>query len=55
MDILRELDGGENLDINKMSLCSQLEQAYSALEISTEGMSRACMPCRNNGVKYVTL
>lgn len=50
-DILQELDGDTNA-MQKSGLSYQLDQAYKALDISTRGLDRICLPCANNGIKY---
>ena len=50
-DILQELDGDTSA-IQKSGLSYQLDQAYKALDISTRGIDRICLPCVNNGIKY---
>ena len=50
-DILYEIDG-DQASMKKSGLAYQLEQAYSALAISTKGVDRVCLPCVNNGVRY---
>lgn len=54
MDIMYELDGDAS-SFKKSGLSYQLDEAYKALSISTEGISRVCLPCVNNGVKYRTV
>lgn len=54
MDIIYELDG-DSSSMKKSGLSYRLDQAFAALEISTEGLSRVCLPCRNNGIKYRTV
>lgn len=51
MDILYEVDG-DSSSMKKSGLSYQLENSLKALELSTEGMDRVCMPCVNHGVKY---
>ena len=51
VDILYELDG-DNSSMKKSGLNYQLDEAYKALAISTEGINRVCLPCVNNGIKY---
>lgn len=53
-DIIAELDG-ETAFLKKTGLNQQLDLAYKALELSTQGLSRVCLPCVNNGVKYRTV
>lgn len=54
MDILYELDG-DSSSMKKSGLNYQLEQALKAISISTQGLDRICLPCRNNGIKYKTV
>lgn len=54
MDILYELDG-DSSSMKKSGLSYQLEQAFKAVEFSTQGLDRVCLPCKNNGVKYRTV
>lgn len=53
-DILYEIDG-DSSSMKKSGLSYQLELAFNALKISTEGIDRICMPCVNHGVKYRTV
>lgn len=53
-DILYEIDG-DSSSMKKSGLSYQLELAFSALKISTEGIDRVCMPCINHGIKYRTV
>lgn len=53
-DILYEIDG-DSSSLKKSGLSYQLELAFNALKISTEGMDRVCMPCINHGIKYRTV
>lgn len=53
-DILYELDG-DSSSLKQSGLSYQLELALKALNISTEGIDRVCMPCINHGVKYRTV
>lgn len=54
LDILYEIDG-DSSSMKKSGLSYQLELAYKAIELSTEGMDRVCLPCINHGVKYRTI
>ena len=54
VDILTELDGDSNYG-KKSGINHQLELALKALNISTEGMDRVCLPCVNHGIKYRTV
>lgn len=51
MDILYELDGN-TASARPSGLGWELKQAYKALNLDTEGMSRICLSCNNHGVKY---
>lgn len=53
-DILYELDG-DSASLIKSGLSYQLNEAYKALDISTRGIDRICMPCVNNGIRYTTI
>lgn len=54
MDILYELDG--NTDAKRPNgLGAELQNAYKALEIDTNGLDRICLSCNNGGVKYRTV
>lgn len=54
MDILYELDG--NTDAKRPNgLGSELQNAFKALEIDTNGIDRICLTCNNGGVKYRTI
>lgn len=53
-DILYEVDG-DSSSMKKSGLNYQLDEAYKALEISTRGIDRICMPCVNNGIRYRTI
>ena len=54
MDILYELDG-DSSSMKKSGLSYQLDQAFKAANISTQGLDRVCLPCKNNGIKYRTV
>lgn len=54
VDILYEIDGDSG-SMKKTGLSAQLEEAYKALELSTEGLDRVCLPCINHGIKYRTV
>lgn len=51
MDILYEVDG-DSSSMKKSGLSYQLDMAFKAIELSTSGIDRVCLPCRNNGIKY---
>lgn len=53
-DILYEIDG-DSSSMKKSGLSYQLEQSLNALNLSTEGIDRVCMPCVNHGIKYRTV
>lgn len=54
LDILYELDG-DSSSMKKVGLNYQLDLAYKAVKLDTQGIDRICLPCRNNGVKYRTV
>lgn len=54
LDILYELDG-DSSSMKKSGLNYQLDQAFKAASLSTQGLDRVCLPCKNNGVKYKTI
>lgn len=54
VDILYEIDG-DSSSLKKSGLSYQLDMAYKAISLSTEGLDRACLPCKNNGIKYRTV
>jgi hypothetical protein len=51
LDILYEVDG-DSSSMKKSGLGYQLDMAFKAIELSTQGIDRVCLPCKNNGVKY---
>lgn len=53
-DIMAIIDG-DSSSFQQSGLSYQLNQAYKALNVSTEGLSRVCLPCVNNGIKYRTV
>lgn len=53
-DILYEIDG-DSSSMKKSGLSYQLDMAFSAAKLSTEGIDRVCLPCKNNGIKYRTI
>ena len=53
-DILYEVDG-DSSSMKKSGLSYQIDMAFKALNISTQGIDRVCLPCKNNGVKYRTV
>ena len=54
LDILYEVDGDAS-SMKKSGLSYQLDMAFKAINISTQGMDRVCLPCKNNGIKYRTV
>lgn len=54
MDILYELDGNTNGQ-RPGGLGHELEQAYKALRLDTQGLDRICLTCNNSGVRYGTI
>lgn len=50
-DILYEVDG-DSSSMKKSGLSYQLDIAFKAIKLSTSGIDRACLPCKNNGIKY---
>lgn len=50
-DILYEIDG-DSSSMKKSGMSYQLELALKAIDVSTEGIDRVCMPCINHGIKY---
>ena len=53
-DILYEIDG-DSSSMKKSGMSYQLELASKAIQVSTEGMDRVCLPCVNHGIKYRTV
>lgn len=51
VDLLYELDG-DSTSLKKSGLNYQLNEAFKALTISTQGLDRVCLPCVNNGIRY---
>ena len=51
LDILYEIDGNSS-SMKKSGLSYQLELASKAIQVSTEGIDRVCLPCINHGIKY---
>lgn len=51
VDILYELDG-DSSSMKKSGLCYEQDLAMKALNLSTQGLDRVCLPCINNGIKY---
>ena len=54
LDILYEIDG-DSSSMKKSGLSYQLDMAFKAIKLSTEGIDRVCFPCKNNGIKYRTV
>lgn len=54
LDILYEVDG-DSSSMKKSGLSYQLDMIFKAIKLSTEGIDRVCLPCKNNGVKYRTV
>lgn len=54
LDILYEIDG-DSSSMKKSGLIYQLDMAFKAIKLSTEGIDRVCLPCKNNGIKYRTV
>lgn len=54
LDILYEADG-DSSSMKKSGLSYQLDMAFKAIKLSTSGIDRVCLPCRNNGIKYRTV
>lgn len=54
LDILYEVDG-DSSSMKKSGLSYQLDMAFNAIKLSTSGIDRVCLPCRNNGIKYRTV
>ena len=50
-DILYEIDG-DSSSMKKSGLSYQLELSSKAIQVSTEGIDRVCLPCVNHGIKY---
>ena len=51
LDIMYELDG-DSSSLKKAGLNYQLDLAYKAIKLDTQGIDRVCLPCKNNGIKY---
>lgn len=51
-DVRYELDG--SVATYKKGLGAELEKAYAALEVETQGMDRICLGCNNRGIRYRT-
>ena len=53
-DILYEIDG-DSSSMKQSGLSHQLDIAFKAIKLSTSGIDRVCLPCKNNGIKYRTI
>lgn len=53
MDLLYEIDG--NTQGRPSGLGYELQKAYEALSIDTQGIDRICLSCNNHGVRYTTI
>lgn len=53
-DILYELDG-DSSSMKHSGLNYELDLALKALNFSTQGLDRVCLPCVNHGLKYRTI
>ena len=53
-DILYELDG-DSSSMKHFGLNYELDLALKALNFSTQGLDRVCLPCVNHGLKYRTV
>lgn len=53
-DILYELDG-DSSSMKHSGLNYELDLALKALNFSTQGLDRVCLPCVNRGLKYRTI
>lgn len=51
VDILYEIDG-DSSSMKKSGLGHQLDLAFDAIRLSTSGLDRVCLPCKNNGIKF---
>lgn len=54
LDILYELDG-DSSSMKKSGLNYQLDLAFKAIKLNTSGIDRICLPCKNNGIKIITI
>lgn len=54
MELLYEIDG-DSTSLKKSGLKHEIDQLYKALKLSTDGIDRICMPCKNGGIKYRTV
>lgn len=53
-DIMFALDGDASR-LQQSGLVYELDKAYKALDFNTRGISKVCLPCKNNGIKYRTV
>ena len=53
VDILYEIDG-DSSSMKKSGLSYLLDLAYESLKINVNGIDRVCLPCKNNGIKYIS-
>ena len=51
-DVRYELDG--SAATNKRGMGIELDKAYAALEVDTQGMDKVCLGCNNHGVRFRT-
>lgn len=49
-DVRYELDG--SVATYKRGIASELEKAYAALEVETQGMDKVCLGCSNRGIRF---
>ena len=55
MAAYNEGDYDQAMKLAKSGLSYQLDMAFKAIKLSTEGIDRVCLPCKNNGIKYRTV
>lgn len=51
-DVRYELDG--SAATNKRGMGLELDKAYAALEVETQGMDKVCLGCNNRGIRFRT-
>lgn len=51
-DVRYELDG--SAATNKKGMGIELDKAYAALEVETQGMDKVCLGCNNRGIRFRT-
>ena len=51
-DVRYELDG--SAATNKRGMGIELDKAYAALEVETQGMDKVCLGCNNRGIRFRT-